>query len=163
MVKALGAVMTGMSCAYLGFRLSLSQKKRVQSLNDILTSLEALESEISFCAQRLGRAFVRADRNGLFTAAAEGIEENGVEKAWKEAVQASQNRLSLTDADCDALRMLGDGIGKTDTDNQIKHIRYVKSCLTNQRDSAQAEYDKFGRVYRSGGVLVGLMIIIVLL
>ena len=44
MVKLLGAVMTGLSCGYFGFRLSASLKKRIKSLGDIVSSLELLES-----------------------------------------------------------------------------------------------------------------------
>lgn len=163
MVKLMGAVMTGFACAYFGFKLSLSLKKRIASLTDICTSLEMLESEISFTADKLKRAFLRVDRNGLFTSAAEEIEDKGIKKAWNNAVSKSQKRLCLTDADCNAVCMLGETIGKTDLDNQIKHIKYVKSAVMSQRDGAQAEYNRFGRVYRSGGVLIGLMIIIVLL
>lgn len=163
MVKLMGAVMTGFACGYFGFRLSMSLKKRVRSLTDICTSLEMLESEIGFTAERLKRAFLRVDRNGLFTSAAAEIEDKGVKKAWNGAVEKSQKELCLTDADCEALRMLGETIGKTDADNQIKHIKYVKTAVMAQRDGAQAEYDRFGRVYRNGGILIGLMIIIILL
>lgn len=162
MVKLLGAVMTGLSCGYFGFRLSASLKKRIKSLWDIVSSLELLESEIAFSAQKLQKAFINADRNGLFTAAAAGIEEHGVKKAWRNAVREKQKEYCLTAADCEALYMLADNIGKTDADNQIKHIKYVKTAVSGQAAAAQSEYDRFGRVYRNGGVLIGLMIVIIL-
>lgn len=162
MVKLAGAIMTGLSCGYFGFRLSVSLKKRIQALNDIEASLELLESEIGFSAQRLEGALRCVDRNGLFTAAADEIESKGIKKAWQNAVSGMKSRLCLTDADCEALYMLGGNIGKTDAEDQIKHIKYVKTAVRAQKDSAQSEYDRFGRLYRSGGILVGLMIIIIL-
>lgn len=162
MVKLAGAVMTGLASGYFGLKLSMSLKKRIQSLNDIDASLELLESEISFSANRLEGALRRADRNGLFTAAADGMNGAGIKKAWENAVDSMKNRLCLADADCEALYMLGSNIGRTDAENQIKHIKYVKSAVRAQAESAQSEYDRFGRLYRSGGILVGLMIIIIL-
>ena len=45
MVKILGAIMTGFACGYLGFKISFAMKIRAESLNNIITSLEMLESE----------------------------------------------------------------------------------------------------------------------
>ena len=44
MVKILGAIMTGFACGYLGFKISFAMKIRAESLNNIITSLEMLES-----------------------------------------------------------------------------------------------------------------------
>lgn len=163
MVKVIGAVMTGFACGYFGFRLSMTLKTRMKSLADICTSLEMLEGEINFSMNKLKKAFMRVDRNGLFTAAAEAMDEKGAMDAWKDAVNAEKGRLCLTDADSDILMTLGKNIGKTDTDDQLKNIRYIKSMICGQEKQAQSEYNRFGKLYSSGGVLVGLMIVIILI
>lgn len=163
MVRILGAVMVGAACGYFGFRMSLSLKKRTKSLADIAASLEMLESEINFGANKLKKAFMRVDRNGLFTAAAQGIEEKGIKNAWSDAVNMSKTSLCLTDADSDILLMLGKNIGKTDTEDQIKNIKYIKTMINGQEKQAVSEYDRFGKLYRSGGILVGLMLVIILI
>ena len=53
MVKILGAVMTGFACGYLGFKISFAMKIRAESLNNIITTLEMLESEINFSMNKL--------------------------------------------------------------------------------------------------------------
>lgn len=163
MVKVIGAVMTGFACGYFGFRLSMTLKTRVKSLADIRTSLEMLESEINFSVNKLKKAFMRVDRNGLFTAAAEAMEEKGAKTAWRDAVNASKGKLCLSDTDSDILLMLGKNIGKTDTDDQLKNIRYIKTMIGEQEKQAQGEYSQFGKLYQSGGVLVGLMLVIILI
>lgn len=163
MVKVIGAIMTGFACGYFGFRLSMTLRTRAKSLADIRTSLEMLESEINFSVNKLKKAFMRVDRNGIFTAAAETMEEKGVKSAWNDAVGASKGKLCLSDADCDILLMLGKNIGKTDTDDQLKNIRYIKSMIGEQEKQAQSEYNRFGKLYSSGGVLVGLMLVIILI
>lgn len=163
MVKILGAVMVGCACGYLGLKKSLTLKRRAKSLLDISVSLEMLESEISFSVNKLKKAFMRVDRNGIFSAAAEDMDEKGVKKAWETAVNSSKSRLCLTDADEDILMMLGKNIGKTDTDDQIKNIKYIKKMISEQCKQAEGEYNRLGKMYRNGGVLAGLMLIIILI
>ncbi|MCI8403565.1 MAG: hypothetical protein HFE49_01550 [Clostridia bacterium] len=163
MVKIFGAVMTGFACGYFGFRMSMTLKTRLKNLGDIAASLEMLESEIVFSVNKLKKAFLSIDRNGLFTLAAEDMEDKGIGKAWAAAVNGIKSRLCLTEADSDILLMLGRSIGKTDTDDQIKNIKYIKSLIKEQEKQAREEYGRFGRIYRSGGVLAGLMLIILLI
>lgn len=126
MVKILGAVMTGFACGYLGFKISFAMKIRAESLNNIITSLEMLESEINFSMNKLKQAFMRVDKCGLFKFAAENMDEKGVKTAWTNAVNECSTKLSLKDADKDILMTLGKNIGRTDTDDQIKNIKYNK-------------------------------------
>ena len=126
MVKILGAIMTGFACGYLGFKISFAMKIRAESLNNIITSLEMLESEINFSMNKLKQAFMRVDKCGLFKFAAENMDEKGVKTAWTNAVNECSTKLSLKDADKDILMTLGKNIGRTDTDDQIKNIKYIK-------------------------------------
>lgn len=163
MVKILGAVMTGFACGYFGFRMSMTLKTRLANLSDITASLEMLESEISFSVNKLKKAFLRVDRNGIFTLAAQMMDEKGIKTAWTEALNTLKGKLCLTDADTDILLMLGNSIGKTDSEDQIKNIKYIKSLIKEQEKQAGEEYSRFGKVYRNGGVLAGLMLIILLI
>lgn len=163
MVKLLGAVMVGAACGYFGFKMSFSLKKRAKSLSDIASSLEMLESEISFSASKLKKAFFRIDRNGLFTLAAGNMENDGIRAAWSGAVKEMRTKLCLAEADSEILLMLGENIGRTDADDQIKNIKYIKSMISRQEECARNEYEKFGKMYRSGGILTGLMIVIILI
>lgn len=163
MVKLVGAVLTAFACGCLGFCMSAMLKTRMTSLFDIVTSLEMLESEINFSINRLKKAFERADKNGLFKSAAEKIDENGIKKAWESAVEEHCGRLCITDEDKDILLMLGKNLGKTDTDDQIKNIKYIKTMIASQAKLAEEEYNRLGKLYRNGGVLVGAMAVIILI
>ena len=163
MVKILGAIMTGFACGYLGFKISFAMKIRAESLNNIITSLEMLESEINFSMNKLKQAFMRVDKCGLFKFAAENMDEKGVKTAWTNAVNDCSTKLSLKDAVRDILMTLGKNIGRTDTDDQIKNIKYIKSMIAEQEKQAQSEYRRFGKLYRNGCVLVRLLIVIMLI
>ena len=163
MIKAIGAVMTGFAGAYFGIKLSANLRTRAGSLADICASLELLESEISFSVNKLKKAFIRADRNGLFTLAAGNLERMSAKKAWDNALCDMQSKLCLRKADIDILGQLGQNIGKTDTEDQLKNIRYIKNIAMQQEKQARADYDRFGKLYRNGGVLIGLLAVIILI
>lgn len=163
MVKILGAAMTGFACAYFGFRMSTALRTRLRSLGDIADSLELLEGEILFSANRLKKALLQTGKSSIFTLAAEKMESANAEGAWTEAVNEQKAKLCLTEADSKTLLMLGKSIGKTDAENQIKNIRYVKTLIAAQKEQAAEEYSRYGRLYRNGGILVGLMAVIILI
>lgn len=163
MVKLVGAVMTAFACGYFGFYISTNLKTRMTSLSEIVSSLEMLESEINFSINRLKKAFERIDKNGLFKSASEKIDEIGIKKAWENAIENNSGRLCITDSDKDILLMLGKNLGKTDTDDQIKNIKYIKTMIASQAKQATEEYNRLGKLYRSGGVLVGVMAVIILI
>ena len=50
----------------------------------------------------------------------------------------------------------------TDTENQIKNIKYVRELLASEQKKAEGDYEQLGRLYRSGGVLGGLFLILIL-
>lgn len=163
MVKLIGAVMTGFACGYFGFRMRLNLKQRADSLAEILTSLEMLESEINFSLSRLKKAFERVDRNGLFKRAAEEMETMNAGNAWKNAVYKMRDTLCIKEADCEALCTLSPSLGRTDVGEQIKSIRYVKELTRQQYTGAKADYERLGKLCSSGGILAGITVVIILI
>ena len=164
-VKLIGAVMIFIACAYFGIRKSTELKGRCTSLRNLETAMGYLETEISFSANNLKRAFENinksTDTRSLFGDAAKMIEEFGIKKAWGYAVM--KNTMPILNSDKELLLMLGTKLGKTDMQNQLKHIGYIKTLLNAQGTVAENEYARLGKIYRSGGVLVGLFIILVII
>lgn len=164
-LKLIGAVMICAACTYIGIKKSGELKGRYKSLRNIGTALGYLETEIGFCSNDLKRAFINIDRGtdtcGLFKDAADKIEEYGIKKAWAYAVLKSS--MPILDSDRELMLMLGEKLGMTDTKSQLKHIGYVKELVNAQSESAESEYGRLGKIYRSGGLLAGLFIILVIM
>lgn len=165
MLKLAGATMICAACAYLGIRKSNELRNREKSLKNIHTALGHLETEIGFSANNLKRAFLNIERTnntkGIFSDAADRIEKFGIRKAWTYAVMNSKSAFS--DSDRELLLMLGTRLGMTDTQNQLKHIGYMRELISAQASTAEAEYKRLGNIYRGGGVLTGLFIILIIL
>lgn len=165
-MRLVGAVMIFAVCAYGGFSLSDSMKKRCAYLKNAIAALNLLETEITFGGSRLSKAFEKldaaADTRGLFKAAAEAAERVGIKRAWKDAVKSKQSELRFTKEDAQTLMSLGERLGMTDTENQVKNIQYVKKRLELQLEGAEGEYDRMGRLYRNGGILAGTFLVLLL-
>jgi stage III sporulation protein AB len=165
-IKFMGAIMIISVCVYAGFRSADRLKKRSVYLRNILTALNILETEIEFGGKQLKKAFETLDKSsdtrGIFRLAAEKTEALGIKRAWSEAVNEKKTELCLCDDDTEALTALGTRLGMTDTENQIKNISYVRELLTAQQETAEGEYKRLGRLYRSGGVLGGLFLVLIL-
>ena len=165
--KWLGGGLILIATTYIGFQKVAALSGRVRSLGALQTGLSILESEISFSANHLKQAFAEIERavnvDGLFLMAGDKIAELGAAEAWEKAVKEKKDRLFLTDTDAQALTSLAAELGVTDRENQIKNIRRVNALLLSLAQAAQAEYEKSARLCRSGGILVGMLVVILLL
>lgn len=162
MLKLVGAIMVAFACGYFGFYMSMSMQKRTKSIEKIITSLEMLESEIGFGMNKLRQAFLNTDTCGIFSCVADKMANDGIKLAFENAVSEFGDKLALKNDDKEILTVLGDKMGKTDADDQIKSIKYVKALLEDRKKIASEEYERFGKIYRNGGILVGLMIAVML-
>lgn len=167
MFKIIGSIMIGISCIYLGLRRSLRLKKRYKYLKNIQNSLELLETEISLKSTRISEAFKdiheKTDTCSLFKTAAELITDNGIAKAWSKSVHKNALQMCLSDGDVGALIILGQRLGMTDTETQVKNINSVKNILDINIKSAKYDVEHFCRLYSGGGVLAGVFIVLMLL
>lgn len=165
LIKLIGAGIIFASCAYLGLRKSGDLKARGNALDAVYAALLQLETEISFCVNDLKRAFLSIDKNtrtcGLFRDAAEHMEEYGIKKAWAYAVV--KNPAPLNNDDRELILMLASKLGMTDAKNQLRHIAYIKELVSAQAAAAKSDYDRLGKIYRSGGLLAGLFIILIII
>ncbi len=165
-LKWLGSGLIVGAATMAGLWKARSLSCRVESLIRLKTALSVLESEITFSANSLKQAFLRIERTvdaaGLFAQAGEDIISVGVEQAWKQAVDSRKKTLCLTEQDADLLKTLAAELGMTDRENQIKNIRRVSALLEAAAGQARADYEQTAKLYRSGGLLAGLLFVILL-
>ena len=165
--KIIGAVIIEAACGFSGFYASERLKKRHKYLGNIISALSLLETEINFGANKLKKAFAAIDEMtdtcGLFSAAAGTLERDGIRRAWSDAVNEKRRDMCLTDGDAEILELFGGRLGMTDTENQLKNIGHTKELLKVLEEKAAEDYSRSGKLYRSGGVLVGLFLILMLI
>lgn len=165
MIKILGALMIACASVYYGFGRARGLKKRYDLLAGIQNALKLLETEIDFAGTTLKTSLKKIDKvcftGGIFSGCAEMMDEYGAGEAWRRSV--FKNKEYLTSADCETLISLGARLGMTDSENQIRNIRYVSKRLEGNISEAEDDYKRLSKLYRGGGVLIGGFIILMLL
>lgn len=165
-MKLIGAAIILAVCVYAGFSMSDRLKKRCVYLQNICEALNLLETEISFGKSRLKQAFIKinsaVNTQGLFKNAADNMENMGIKKAWREAVGNTQGKLKFNEDDAQILMLLSERLGMTDTEDQIKNIAYTRCRIEGNLKAAENEYAKMGKLYRNGGILAGLFLVLIL-
>lgn len=85
--------------------------------------------------------------------------EPDIHKVWRKAVKNS----SMGNKEKEIMILFGDMLGTSDINGQISAIEIYKKRLENLYEELEREYGSKGRMYRSAGVLIGIMAGIILL
>lgn len=167
MLRMAGAMITGGVCAYYGFAAADRLVRRRRFLNEMLTALSVLETEISFGHNELGLIFARLDKNkalcGFFGCCRSGMADKGIKRAWEDALEDVTDRVCLKNDDVSALLSLGTEIGMSDIRGQSRTIKRASELLRACCADADESSARLGRVYRSCGVLTGIFIVLALI
>lgn len=161
-MKLIGAVLIFSACTWCGFKVSQSLKNRCVFLERFITALEILKTEIAFSGADLKTAFENAARisgASIFSQAALYIEKEGINMAWKRAVE----QVAISDADRRLIMLLSSRLGKTDAKGQVRHIEYVSGLVSEAKREAVSRYEGTGGLYRRGGVLLGMFAVLILI
>ncbi|QOX62735.1 hypothetical protein FRZ06_04925 [Anoxybacterium hadale] len=145
---------------------------RVFHLQDLITTLKVLESEMKYRLDPLPELFSRigAARPGmssdLLNTAAENLKTRmgtDLPTCWKEAVEKAYKESALKAEDKRILSDLGIELGKTDLNSQTGMFLRTFSLLEAQVMEASDEKKSKGRMYKSLGPAVGMLIVILLI
>ncbi len=141
-------------------------KRRRDSLREIISAFELLKTEITFKKTSLPEAFEKLAKNTksgeLFSGVCKGL-DGGMEKAWESSLKNCSRKLCLVADDRELLLSTGARLGKTDTAGQLAHIDYITERLKAQEKSAAEEYRGQAGLYGTGGVLVGILSVLLLI
>lgn len=165
MFKIAGAISVFLSSALFGFVKSQRLKKRRNSLERLSRAFERIAAETSFTKKRIERIFAEIAREYELPVLADtafSLQRLGVKTAWKECLEKYAEEMALTPSDVNialALASLGDYTGA----EQQKSILSAQNLLKLSCRDADALYSKNARLYRSCGVLFGLLAVILLI
>jgi len=86
-----------------------------------------------------------------------------LEIAWREGVEALLERTPLRAEDVEALWGLAPVLGVSDRKDQVRHLQLAQELLRQRQGAAEAEAKNNQKLWRSAGVLIGLMAVLLLL
>ena len=81
-------------------------------------------------------------------------------EVWENCIQ--QADISINQEDKDILKKLGKLLGQTDVEGQVSEIEVTENFLNIQIDKAEEEKKKNQKMYKTLGITIGLIFVIIL-
>ena len=171
-LKVTGCVFIITSCTGMGMLLGNEIRKRLEDLKSAKTIALLLRGDIRYAHTALPEALENVSKRhqGRLAPFLKKVSKdlksyNGVSFSdiWKEAMKTELNKTSLTNKDKACLTEFGDQLGYLDKDMQINHIDwYISQVEEDMKEISLDAKDKI-RLYRSLGVLFGILITILVI
>lgn len=163
MFRVIGAMMIIFAGSMIGILKSDSLKKRAECIDRIISGLNLLETDIGYGKCDLTSTLASIGENHkieLFSKMAQSVSRDGIKVATDKALSCEE---FLLERDKAPIRALSENLGMTDSITQVSAIKRAVSGLLEGKKNAQDEYARLGRLYRSCGVLGGILGAIILI
>lgn len=168
-LRLLGAALVFGAGTAIGWQLALPLRRRPEELRELAAGLALLETEVTYGATPLPVALERAASAGR--AAAELYGRAGClcragelpSDALARALERFYPGSALTRPDREALAALAAVLGGSDRADQARHLRLCRERLLAAEAAAEAERQRYERVYRQLGMAAGAAVAILLL
>lgn len=155
----------GLSTA-IGMTISKTYENRVIELKEFKNILNMMKTKIKFTYEPLAEIFKQIANNNetnvekIFGQMANQITYFQTREVWENCIQESD--ISINQEDKDILKKLGKLLGQTDVDGQISEIEVTENFLNMQIDKAEDEKKKNQKMYKTLGITIGLIFVIIL-
>lgn len=171
MLKLLGAMLILLAGTLLGFYQASQLSRRPKQVSELIRLLQRLETEIVYGFTPLPEALRQTGRTGtppvgalFLDTAVELAKPDGrsVHAIWEQTLAAGWRYTSMKPNERDVLLQLGHTLGLTDREDQVKHLRLAVSQLQGEAECAREEQQRYERMWKSLGVLMGLLVVILM-
>jgi stage III sporulation protein AB len=171
LMRLIGAAAVVSGAAALGFFYAAQEKHRAQDLLELKKALLILSSEIEYMRTPLPAASVNIGKRSerwvglLFERFGELLAENKGETAyqlWVQVIAEVKGKANLADEDWTVVEGFGKTLGYLDKQMQQNAISYVVDYIDEKAASLHLQADKNKKMYRSLGVIGGLLLAVVL-
>lgn len=172
LMKFIGGIAVCLSCSLIGLYLSFRINYRSNDLSELKKALLMLKAEIEFSRNSLPVAFgVLSERtegklSEFFMLISVKMSEKSGEEAsliWKNAVSEKLSKTYLEPDDIKCAERLGNVIGHPDSLLQLENIDMALAYIDETVSKLGSQNEKTSRMYKSVGVVSGVLITVVLI
>jgi stage III sporulation protein AB len=170
MLKLLLCLLIFISCSLLGYLKALGYTQREMELKEFLQALISLESEMQYrrdpilvCLKRVSQS-KQNSATSLFSILYDKLfcsNENDFYKAWCTSIDKVYKHQNLISSDIMIIKDIGLDLGKSDIQSQGRFFARQYQLLEVQIAQAQEDCKTKGKMYRSLGISIGIIIIII--
>ncbi|MFC0214197.1 stage III sporulation protein SpoIIIAB [Paenibacillus chartarius] len=170
-MKLIGAVIVLLAATLFGFFQALQLARRPRQIRELVSVLQRLETEIVYGSTPLPEALRSiAGHSGepagsLLRDVASGLiskPQAPLREQWHEACLRAWRRSAMKAPELEAFSRLGATLGLSDRIDQAKHLRLAAAQLQAEEESARDDQRRYETMWRSLGVLVGALIVILM-
>lgn len=159
-MKLLGALMILFSGVCLGWKQADTLKKREEALLDLRQLIQQLRTGILYAGQPLCELIARNQESRFcFQAAADAH----FFQDPKGALQSAGKSLLTERSDLELYCALVSGLGESDTQGQLEHLRLYEELLSVNLSQARESREKKSRLYLCLGAFSGTAVCLLLL
>lgn len=151
----------------IGITISKMYENRVKELKEFKNILNIIKTKIKFTYEPLGEIFKQISQKSttniekIFEQMSIQLNYNSVNETWTNCIQKAD--ISINQEDKDVLKKLGKLLGQTDVEGQISEIEVTEQFLDMQIEKAEEEKKKNQKMYKTLGIVTGLVIVIILI
>ncbi|AQS58492.1 stage III sporulation protein SpoIIIAB [Desulforamulus ferrireducens] len=170
MLKILGAATVIISCTLIGLIVANGYSRRPREIRALLNALQMLETEVSYGATPLPEALAlvaqRCDPRValLFNRASEELLTlRGItaRESWQAALNELYPKSALNQSDRTILLELGNNLGVSDREDQLKHLALAREQLKLEQAKAEEDSQRNTKIYNYLGFLGGLTLVLI--
>ncbi len=153
--------------SYIGIEMASALKSREEILTDYITFLRLLQNEMIYMANSLPVSFEMARQRlssplkDVIGAIALDMSEYGTDKIDVSITNNVNTLEALNDYDKDIIISTMKNLGRSDIDSQNNIIENTVTIIEKQIKEANINKVKNSKVYRTIGVITGLIIVVI--
>lgn len=145
--------------------------ERVKLLGSVISTLQMLETEIVYGStplpillKKVSAKSRRGVSNILLSVSNLLTQNEGYtfEELWSQTVISETKGSSFSKGDIELLLSIGNNLGVSNCEDQIKHIRLIQQEFNRNYEFALNEQSKNVKLFRNLGFLTGLALVIIL-
>lgn len=172
LVRAILGIVIMISTSLIGFIKAMQYETRVKEIDNVIDSINVLETEVVYYQNTLPRALKRSGERskGVISRIYKDVavtidakEGETLESIWGMNVNLHLDRDVLGTDDIEIIADFGRELGLGSTKEQSKYFDYMKHLLKQQRKIAYDEMLKNSGLYRKLGVLLGISIFVIII
>ena len=170
-LKMISSAAIILCCTLLGIHMSYRYNQRIYNIRVLQSILAHLETEIVYYSTFLSQAIRNSTRafggewKSFFIEVADNLDnkkEYSLGDIWKGCLKRLKNNPYIGKEEFDIMYRFGVQLGNSDRHNQQKYFEIAQQQLKLEENNAQQLRLRYGKMYRSLGILLGLGIAIIL-
>lgn len=168
-LKILGIVFTLGASTALGLYMSSMGRFRLQDLQELKKALLILKSEIEYVSTPLPEAMLNISKRTsgpiakilLHFSKSLKSSDKSAYQLWISSIDAHKKETFLKSGDLDIIGSFGKTLGYLDKQMQVETIKYTTDYINTQIAQLQEDNNKSQRMYRSLGVIGGILLLVI--